>query len=142
MWLVLLSAGASGSNAVVKWVAGRQRPFRDGVFHPDPQSWMPFRGGLAGLVHQSNLSFPSGHTTHAFALATAVAAVFPRWGWAAYVGAMMTAFERVLSNSHYPSEVFAGAVLGAGCTLAVLALLRALSAGQGPESVPLWLRPG
>lgn len=140
MWLVLLAAGASGSNAIFKWVAGRQRPFRDGVFASDPNSWMPFRGGLEGLVNQSNLSFPSGHTTHAFALATAVAVLFPRWGWLGYVAAVLTGAERVLSNGHYPSEVFGGAVLGTACTLAVLAVLRALARSQDPATVPEVMR--
>jgi undecaprenyl-diphosphatase len=57
-------------------------------------------------------SFPSGHTTAAFAVATVLARRFPAFaplalGIAAFVG-----LSRVLRGSHFPTDVFGGAVVG------------------------------
>jgi PAP2 superfamily len=59
-------------------------------------------------------SFPSGHATNAFALASAVAG--HSHGWVvptiAYTVATSVAFARMNDNVHWASDVFAGAVIG------------------------------
>lgn len=61
-------------------------------------------------------SFPSGHTTFAFALATSVSIAYPQWYviapsfiWAGAVG-----YSRMSLGLHYPSDVLAGAIIGSG----------------------------
>jgi len=57
-------------------------------------------------------SFPSGHTIAAFSVATVFADRYPKYRWVAYGLAGLVGFSRVSLQSHHPSDVFAGAVLG------------------------------
>lgn len=62
-----------------------------------------------------NYSFPSGHATEAFAVASVVAARSSGWlvPTLAYTAASLVAFDRVNDRAHFPSDVAAGAVIGA-----------------------------
>lgn len=112
--LVVLAGIASGVNALIKWIAGRPRPFKvPGHFNSLlPLTFHPFPGGLAGLFHETNLGFPSGDATLAFATAAICAILVPRWRWLFYVLAGVVGLERILETAHYPSDVVAGALLG------------------------------
>jgi membrane-associated phospholipid phosphatase len=120
---VLLATGISGINGLIKWMVGRTRPFKLDVFKPathhllaEPYMLEPFRGGLPGLFHGKNLSFPSGHTALAFATAAAVAMLWPRsrWRWVLFAVAVVVAAERIAENAHWLSDTVAGAALGIG----------------------------
>lgn len=147
---VALAMLSSVSNVVVKWIAGRQRPWRkgpDGIeqFFSDHLTFDFFRGGIPGFFSQQNLSFPSGHSCHAFAVATALILLYPRWGWLALAPALMTAAERVLTNSHYVSEVTGGGMLGAVGTIAVWAALRRWATrwhASAPQTISPETSPG
>ncbi|MEY8847616.1 phosphatase PAP2 family protein [Psychroserpens sp. XS_ASV72] len=77
---------------------------------------------LKGLIHKTrpngynDNSFPSGHTSKAFTSATILYEEFKDTNpWLAYSGyafASTTGFLRVAKNSHYLSDVLAGAGLG------------------------------
>ncbi|MGE5326405.1 MAG: phosphatase PAP2 family protein, partial [Deltaproteobacteria bacterium] len=59
--------------------------------------------------------FPSGHTITAFSIATVFAERYRRhrWvPWVAYGAATLVGFSRITLQSHFPSDVFAGAALG------------------------------
>ncbi len=60
--------------------------------------------------------FPSGHTSLAFAIATSLSLKYPKWYVIApsYVWACSVGYSRMNLGVHYPSDVLAGAVLGAG----------------------------
>jgi len=62
-------------------------------------------------------SFPSGHTTTAFALATVLSLWYPRGWWAWGGGAVLVGWSRIVLGSHFPSDVLAGAVLGVAVVL-------------------------
>jgi membrane-associated phospholipid phosphatase len=89
---------------IAKRVIGRARPLRgDG----SDFTFAPF------ALRADFTSLPSGHSTTAFAAAVALGALFPRarvWFWA-YAG--IIALSRVVITTHYPSDVVAGAVVGA-----------------------------
>ncbi len=61
-------------------------------------------------------SFPSGHTTIAFATATTVTLQYKKWYIAvpAYLWAGATGYSRMYAGEHYPSDVLAGAAVGIG----------------------------
>ena len=63
---------------------------------------------------ESDYSFPSGHTSSAFATATSLAITTKKWyvavpafAWSASVG-----YSRIYLGQHYPSDVFMGAFVG------------------------------
>lgn len=61
-------------------------------------------------------SFPSGHTTIAFATATTVTLQYKKWYIAvpAYLWAGATGYSRMYAGEHYPTDVLAGAAVGIG----------------------------
>jgi membrane-associated phospholipid phosphatase len=71
-----------------------------------------FYGFLPLSVHANYNSFPSGHTTTAFALAFALTALWPRSRSWMIAFAVAIALSRVMVNAHYVSDVFAGAAVG------------------------------
>ncbi|MBT3267504.1 phosphatase PAP2 family protein [Candidatus Poribacteria bacterium] len=97
--LALSSVLASGAvTATLKDAVGRSRP--DGT--------------------NDHRSMPSGHTTGAFALATALSHRYPEWRLPFYLGAVGVAVSRVYLGRHYPSDVLAGAVIGTSVSRLVL----------------------
>ena len=113
-------------TSVIKDVDRRFRPESvppGGDFSP---SWFQeTRGSYLGGVG----SFPSGHAIAAFSVATVFAQRYPnpRWHvWLAYGLASLVGFSRLSLQSHFSSDVFAGAALG--FTIAHFVVLRPRSA--------------
>jgi len=88
-------------NLALKPLFGRERPNRS-------------NGKTDFDVASSNSSFPSGHATQAFAIASVVAARSKGWvvPTLAYTLASVVAFDRVNDHVHFASDVFAGAAFG------------------------------
>jgi undecaprenyl-diphosphatase len=95
---------------IVKRVIGRARPFVAGndVWAYEPFSWQA-----------RYASFPSGHTTTAFAALVAIGAIFPQARALMWIYAVLIALSRVVVTAHHPSDAIAGAILGAGGALLV-----------------------
>ncbi len=74
-------------------------------------------------------SFPSGHTSSAFALATSLSLAFPKWYVIApaYLYASAAGYSRMHLGVHYPSDVLAGAIVGAGSAVLSNYLQRKIS---------------
>jgi undecaprenyl-diphosphatase len=82
-------------------------------------------------------SFPSGHVAAAVALYTAVALVLRRHGapwpvWLLLAVPAAVAFSRLYRGMHHPSDVLAGALLGALCVLLAQRLILNQSASDRP----------
>jgi undecaprenyl-diphosphatase len=81
-------------------------------------------------------SFPSGHATTAFALATLLGIWYPGWRWPALVLAGAVGLSRVVLGSHFPSDVVAGGVLGMSMVLLAVRSVRDLRPGRRAEGEP------
>ncbi|OSZ82098.1 hypothetical protein CAP35_02170 [Chitinophagaceae bacterium IBVUCB1] len=66
--------------------------------------------------YDTDPSFPSGHTSIAFATATSISLQYRKWYVIApaYLWAGTIGYSRMHLGMHYPSDVLAGAVVGAG----------------------------
>src|SRR3954447_25756008 len=101
-----LSAGlALGVAHFLAAAVGRNRPFID---HPHAHLLM---------AHANDPGFPSDHATGAFAIAFALVLRDRRIGIPALALALLLSVGRVALGVHYPSDVFAGAVLGLAAAL-------------------------
>lgn len=107
---------------VAKHLAGRERPFISYEYSHKPGG--EWHGPLAQWLDDEHLpssaysSFPSGHTTTAFALATVFAEQYsdsPLVPIIAYTTASIVGVSRMIENRHWASDVFVGACLGHLC---------------------------
>ena len=91
----------------------------------------PFRV-LAGVIARAppldEYSFPSGHTLHAISLGIVAASWFPVLALPLAVFATLVATSRVVLGLHYPSDVLAGAMIGATLGMAASAVAPVLEA--------------
>ncbi|MFI5997651.1 bifunctional phosphatase PAP2/diacylglycerol kinase family protein [Streptomyces sp. NPDC051362] len=110
--LASLALASATINTVGKRSVRRSRPALD----PVP--------AIRQLKRQPiTTSFPSGHAASAAAFATGVALESRGWGAAVAPLAAAVALSRVYTGVHFPSDVLAGAALGAGAAYAVRGLV-------------------
>jgi undecaprenyl-diphosphatase len=71
-------------------------------------------------------SFPSGHTLHAVAFSLVLLSHLPGWFWVVVPFSVLVAASRPVLGLHYPSDVLAGALVGAlvaGASIVTVSLL-------------------
>ena len=100
---IAASAANFGITTAMKYVIARDRPFET---YPD----------ITRKIDVVSPSFPSGHTSAAFATATSISLEYPRWYVIvpSYAWAGTVAYSRMHLGVHYPSDIVAGALTGAG----------------------------
>jgi membrane-associated phospholipid phosphatase len=91
----------------LKFLSGRERP---------DQTNEPYDFDGPGNAKESRKSFPSGHATTAFAIATTISETYgeayPWVPWFTYAWATGTALSRINNNDHWASDVFIGGLVG------------------------------
>jgi membrane-associated phospholipid phosphatase len=97
----------------IKSIVQRERPFKK----------IP---AIEKLSTGGDASFPSGHTTEAFAMAAALSLLFRKKEIMipVYIWAFLVAYSRMALGVHYPSDVLFGAALGTLISWLVVASLR------------------
>jgi hypothetical protein len=116
---VVASLIATGMiTPVLSTFIGRERPTEENGAY----SFHPFDGR----------SFPSGHATQAFAVASVIATSYDQlWVKATVYGAAtMTAWGRVRRGKHFPTDVVAGAAIGTLVGRSVVHFNRKLRSGE------------
>jgi membrane-associated phospholipid phosphatase len=99
----------------LKYIVNRPRPYNT---YPD----------LTHVDSENTPSFPSGHSSATFGLATALSLNYPKWyvivpsmAWAG-----LTGYSRMYLGVHYPTDVLAGAAIGIGTSWATWKINKAL----------------
>jgi hypothetical protein len=112
---VVIIAGLGGAAALgLNQLAGHL------YFRPRPYWALPQVHAIGGRAGDS--SFFSDHTTIAAAAAAGCLLLARRWGLAAAAATLLVALGRVTIGAHYPSDVAAALLVGAGAVAALLPL--------------------
>lgn len=70
-------------------------------------------------ISLKDYSFPSGHTTASFSMATTLALNIPRIWLILYLLALIIGISRIYLGVHYPTDVMAGIIIGIATSLFV-----------------------
>lgn len=89
---------------------------KKGINRPRPYETYPF---INNYQIENDESFPSGSTAVAFSMATSLTLNYPKWYVVVPVFSFATAvgYSRMRLGAHYPTDVLAGAFIGAGSVL-------------------------
>lgn len=81
-------------------------------FYYVPRPFVALQNVHQLIFHETTSSFPSGHASFYFALATSVYLYNEKLGKVYLIGALLISLARIVVGVHWPLDVLSGAVLG------------------------------
>ncbi len=144
--VIILPLGDSLICNTIKHAVARPRPF---VTLPEARLWGKIGSGYippqlneSGVDMAANTgsrnSMPSSHAANWFAATMILFIFYRRSFWFMLPLALAVSFSRVYNGVHYPGDVLAGAILGAGYAIAGVIALEALWRWIGKKWFPVW----
>src|SRR4051812_21632673 len=118
--IVILPIGDGWICRVIKKAVERPRPYvvLSAVRRPGAKARDPEKSGVQPADPQKRLpdrsSMPSAHAANWFAGVMVALIYFRSTIWFVLPAALCVSFSRIYNGVHYPSDVLAGAILGAG----------------------------
>lgn len=113
--LLALALGFAGERPLYKVLKNRLRRNRPA---------QAIAGFHSVITPADQFSFPSGHTSGAFLVATVAAGLFPLLFWPLYLWAAAVGAARILLGVHFPTDTLAGATMGTSIGLLALGALK------------------
>ncbi|WP_258140478.1 phosphatase PAP2 family protein [Mucilaginibacter phenanthrenivorans] len=109
LYVASSTAVSYGLMLLIKHVVKRPRPFIQNI-------------NIVPVYRAGSTSFPSGHAASTIATATALSMAYPKWYIIApaFLWAGTVSYSRMYLGEHYPTDVAAGAVLGAGSAVSLM----------------------
>ena len=113
LYVASSTAISYGLTELLKLIVKRPRPYMQNI-------------RIVPVYRAMGSSFPSGHTSSTIATATALSVAYPKWYVIApaFLWAGSVSYSRMFLGVHYPTDVTAGVLIGAG-TAASLSFLKA-----------------
>ncbi len=124
--LVVVAAGDPWVIGAIKNAVGRPRPC------------IALSDVVERLGCSASGSMPSAHAANWFAAATVMFLFYRRSAWFMFPLAGLVAFSRVYCGVHYPGDVTAGAILGAGYAICLVLLAQMGWNLAGRNFFPRW----
>ena len=94
-------------SQIINWIYPVARPF---LAHPDINLL---------FEHGGHDSFPSGHATFAFALATVLFYYHKPLAWLYILGALLIGLSRIVAGVHWPIDILGGFILGGAVSVII-----------------------
>jgi len=144
--LLILPLGDSLVTNTIKHAVARPRPFvtlpEARLFGSPGKGYIPHEAGDTGREMStdkgSRTSMPSSHAANWFAATMILFIYYRRSLWFMLPMALAVSFSRVYNGVHYPGDVLAGAILGAGYAAAGAMALQAGWQWIGKKWFPVW----